>query len=67
MKRQWLRPATWDPSSSVVWEKQLIGPEPSREAVADAENEDWGDLSREKEESEYVGLVGVNGQGYSHQ
>lgn len=56
----------WDTSSSVGWEKQLRGPGPSREAVADAENEDWGDLGREKEESEYVGL-GVNGRGYSHQ
>ena len=31
----------WDTSSSVGWEKQLRGPGPSREAVADAENEDW--------------------------
>lgn len=66
MKRQWLRPAMWDASSGVGWEKQLRGPGPSMEAVEDAENEDWGDLGRRKEESEYVGL-GVNGRGYSHQ
>lgn len=36
-KWQWLRMATQDPSSSVVCEKQLRGPEPSRGAVTDAE------------------------------
>ena len=72
MKRQWRRPATWDPSSSVVWEKQLIGPDPSREAVADAEDEDWETWARRRRNqsmwalwSKWSGLQssGVDGRG----